>query len=306
MQHTISSPISMSGIGLHSGKPVEMTIMPADADSGIVFRRVDMDADKNEIPARFDSVKDTKLCTLIANDHDAKVGTIEHLMAALRGCGVDNAIININAPEVPVMDGSSKPFVDAIVATGLKAQDAPRRAIKILKEFTVQDGDKFVTLSPSNVPVFKMRIQFDHKDIQTQDYALRLVNGNFKHDVADCRTFGFERDVAAMRAAGLAKGGSFENAIILSDDGVMNPEGLRCTDEFVRHKILDAVGDLYLAGGPILGEYRGHKAGHALNNAILHALFADASRYEMVDLMEDIDESEQVIIRPSNTRHLAV
>ncbi len=306
MQHTLLTPISMSGIGLHSGLPVEMKILSAPADHGIVFRRVDLPRNQNEIPATYGYVVDTRLCTMIANDHGAKVGTIEHLMAALRGCGVDNAIIDINASEVPVMDGSSKPFVDAIVAAGLKSQNAPRRAIKILKEFTVQDGDKFVTLSPSNVPVFKMRIQFDHKDIQTQDYTLRLVNGNFKHDVADCRTFGFERDVAAMRAAGLAKGGNFENAIILSDDGVMNPEGLRCSDEFVRHKILDAVGDLYLAGGPILGEYRGYKAGHALNNNILHALFADISKWEAVDLLEDIDESEQVITRPSHGVRLGV
>lgn len=306
MQQTLKSSVSLAGIGLHSGNRVEMRVSPAPEGHGVVFKRVDMPEGTNTIQAAYNKVVDTRLCTLIANEHGARVGTIEHLMAALRGCGIDNALIELNAAEVPVMDGSSKPFIEAFERVGLQKQDMPRKAIRILKEVTVRDGDKFVTLAPSSVPVYKMRIEFDHKDIGTQDYTLRLVNGNFRHDVADCRTFGFEKDVAALRAAGLAKGGSFDNAIILGDDGIMNPEGLRCTDEFVRHKTLDAVGDLYLAGGPILGEYRGYKAGHALNNAILHALFADSSKWEMVDLMEDIDESERVVIRPAAGRQLNV
>ena len=296
MQQTLNKTIELRGIGLHSGKTVTLRLVPAAAGHGIVFKRVDLEEGANLIPAVYDRVVDTRLCTLIANEYGAKVGTIEHLMAALRGCGIDNVLVELDAAEVPVMDGSSKPFVDAIDFVGAKKQDKPRRAIKILKDITVQDGDKFVRLSPSNVPVFKGRIVFSHADIGTQDYTLKLVNGNFRHDVSDCRTFGFAKEAEMLRAAGLGLGGSLENAIILDDHGVMNPDGLRCTDEFIRHKILDAVGDLYLAGGPILGAYDGFKAGHALNNAILHALFADESAWMPVDLYADIDESETVVL----------
>jgi UDP-3-O-[3-hydroxymyristoyl] N-acetylglucosamine deacetylase len=296
MQQTLNQPIDINGIGLHSGKTVSLRLVPAPADHGIVFKRTDMEEGTNLIPATYDRVVDTRLCTLIANDHGARVGTIEHLMAALRGCGIDNVLVELDAAEVPVMDGSSKPFVDAIDAVGVKTQSKPRRAIKILKTVTVRDGDKIVTLSPSTVPVFKGRIVFHHADIGTQDYTLKLVNGNFRHDVADCRTFGFAKEAEMLRAAGLGLGGSLENAIILGDHGVMNPDGLRCTDEFIRHKILDAVGDLYLAGGPIIGAYDGFKAGHALNNAILHALFADDTAWMPVDLHADIDDSETVLL----------
>lgn len=296
MQQTLNKTIELCGIGLHSGKTVILRLVPAPADHGIVFKRMDMEEGTNLIPATHDRVIDTRLCTLIANDHGARVGTIEHLMAALRGCGIDNVLVELDAAEVPVMDGSSKPFVDAIDFIGAKKQGKPRRAIKILKDILVQDGDKYVRLTPSSVPVFKGRIVFGHADIGTQDYTLKLVNGNFRHDVADCRTFGFAKEAEMLRAAGLGLGGSLDNAIILDDHGVMNPDGLRCTDEFIRHKILDAVGDLYLAGGPILGTYEGFKAGHALNNAILHALFADASAWAMVDLYADIDDSETVLL----------
>jgi len=298
MQHTLKNIVDMNGIGLHSGKTVSLRLRPAAADHGIVFKRIDMEEGTNLIPAKFDRVVDTRLCTLIANEHGAKVGTIEHLMAALRGLGIDNVLVELDAAEVPVMDGSSKPFIDAIDLIGLQAQSAPRRAIKILKEVIVKDGDKMVRLSPSNVPVFAGRIEFAHADIGTQDFTLKLVNGNFRHDVSDCRTFGFLKEAEMLRAAGLGLGGSLENAIILDDQGVMNPEGLRCSDEFIRHKILDAVGDLYLAGGPILGAYEGFKAGHALNNAILHALFADPANWAPVDMYVDIAETEAAIYTP--------
>jgi len=290
MQQTLASIIELSGIGLHSGKVVNLRVLPASADHGIVFKRTDMIDGKNIIPASYDRVIDTRLCTMIENAYGARVGTIEHLMAALRGCGIDNALVELDAAEVPVMDGSSKPFTDAIDAVGAIVQSAPRRAIKILKDITVRDGDKFVTLSPSAVPVFAGRIEFAHADIGVQEFSLKLVNGNFRHDVADCRTFGFLHEAEMLRAAGLGLGGSLENAIILDDQGVMNPDGLRCTDEFIRHKILDAVGDLSLAGGLIIGRYDGHKAGHALNNAILHALFADPSAWMPVDLYADIED----------------
>lgn len=298
MQHTILAPITFSGIGLHSGKPVKMRLVPAPVDHGVVFRHLGHAAGKNLIPALYNHVVDTRLCTVIANEYGARVGTIEHIMAALRGLGVDNVVVEVDADEVPVMDGSSKPFVDAILTTGLEEQAQPRRAIKIRQAISVQDGDKTVTLSPSDVPVYKGHIHFENASvIGEQEYTLRLVNGNFAHDVADCRTFGFEKEALMLRAAGLGLGGSFENAIILNDDGVMNPSGLRCSDEFVRHKVLDAVGDLALAGGLILGQYSGYKAGHALNNSILHALFANPDAWVEVDLMADIDESETVIVR---------
>lgn len=298
MQHTLKNIVELSGIGLHSGKTVSLRLRPAAADHGIVFKRIDMEEGKNLVPAKHDRVVDTRLCTLIANEYGARIGTIEHLMAALRGLGIDNVLVELDAPEVPVMDGSSKPFIDAIDAVGLAAQSAPRRAIKILKEIVVRDGDKMVRLSPSNVPVFAGRIEFAHADIGTQNYTLKLVNGNFRHDVSDCRTFGFYREVEMLRAAGLAQGGSLENAIVLDENGVMNPEGLRCSDEFIRHKILDAVGDLYLAGGPIIGAYEGFKGGHALNNAILHAMYADPTSWVAVDMYVDIAETEAAIYTP--------
>jgi len=300
MQHTLKNDITMEGIGLHSGKTVHMVIRPAVADHGIVFKRVDLEDGSNIVPATYTKVMDTRLCTMIANEQGACVGTIEHLMAALRGCGVDNAMIEIDAAEVPVMDGSSKDFVEAIEATGLQVQSKPRRAIKILKEIVVREGDKEVRLSPSLVPVYAGRIDFNHSDIGTQEYSLKLVNGNFKHDVADCRTFGFLKDVEAMRSAGLALGGSLDNAVVLDDTGVMNPDGLRCHDEFIRHKILDAVGDLSLAGGPILGRYDGVRAGHALNNAILHALFADPTAWAPIDMFVEIDETNATVSPQAN------
>ncbi len=292
MQHTLRTPITITGIGLHSGNPVTARLVPAAADEGIVFVRTDITGKDNVIPARWDHVVDTRLCTVIGNKDRVTVGTIEHLMAALRGCGVDNVRVEIDAPEVPIMDGSSAPFVAAIENAGKQVQSAPRRAIRVLKEITVTEGDKVVTLTPAAAPSFSGMIEYNHPDIGAQHYTLRMVNGNFKHDIADCRTFGFLRDVEALRAAGLARGGSLDNAIVLDDNGIMNEDGLRCADEFIRHKILDAVGDLYLAGGPILGAYDGQRAGHMMNNLVLRALFADPAAWEKVDLFVELDETE--------------
>ena len=295
MQHTLKKSISMSGIGLHRGKTVKLDIHPADRDHGIVFVRTDLAGQDNVIPARWDSVVDTQLCTVIGNKEGASVGTIEHLMSALRGCGIDNALIELDAEEVPIMDGSALPFVQAIEEAGSIAQSAPRRAIRVLKEVFYQDGDKHVRLSPSEIPVYSGRIEYNHPDIGVQDYSLSLIGANFKHDVSDCRTFGFLKDVEAMRAAGLGLGGSLENAVVLDEDGILNEGGLRCTDEFIRHKVLDAVGDLALAGGPILGHYQGVKAGHELNNRILAVLFADPEAYEVVDYYVDLEETGRTI-----------
>ncbi|MCK6418041.1 MAG: UDP-3-O-acyl-N-acetylglucosamine deacetylase [Alphaproteobacteria bacterium] len=283
MQHTLSSPITVQGIGLHSGRAVAMTLHPAPAGHGIVFERTDFSGADNRIPARWDRVTDTRLCTLISNESGASVGTVEHIMAALCGCGVDNVLITLDGPEVPVMDGSAQEFVKRIDATGLTAQAAPRRWLRILKTVTVTHGDKSASLSPAPVAAYSGEIEFPHPAIGRQAYATQLVNGNFRHELADCRTFGFMHEVEAMRAQGLALGGSLDNAIVLDRETILNPGGLRRADEFIRHKLLDAVGDLYLAGMPIMGAYHGVKAGHALNNALLRAVFADPSSYAIVN-----------------------
>ena len=288
MQNTIRTPISLQGVGLHSGKDITLSVAPAAENSGIVFVRTDVTDKNNVIPARWDSVVDTQLCTVIGNEAGVTVGTIEHLMSALRGCNIDNARIELDGVEVPVMDGSAMPFVELIERAGTQKQDAPRRALRILKEVSVEKDGKTVTLRPSDGAVFGGTIDFDHPEIGEQKYETRLLNGNFKHDIAQARTFGFLHEVEWMRERGLAQGGSLDNAIVLDQGSVMNPDGLRFTDEFIRHKLLDAIGDLYLAGAPIMGAYDGYKAGHEMNNLILRALFADDSAYEYTEIFDDL------------------
>lgn len=299
MQHTLKNSFNITDIGLHSGINVSMTAIPADVDHGIVFKRVDLTELSEEqqlIPARWDNVVDTRLCTVIGNDHGASVGTIEHVMAALRALGIDNALIEVNAGEVPVLDGSSIGFIQAIEDAGVQKQSKPRRAIRILKEISVVDGDKKVTISPSAVPLYEGQIDYTNTPvIGKQSYILKLINNNFKHDVADCRTFGLLEDVKAMKDAGLGLGGSLDNAVIVDDDKVLNEEGTRHSDEFVRHKILDAVGDIALSGGLVLGHYKALRGGHEMNNKVLRALFEDKSAYEMVDLYVDIEEADMSV-----------
>ena len=280
MQKTIKQTTSIQGVGLHSGNLITLTLKPAPANSGLTFIRTDMDADKATIPALWSNVVDTKLCTVVANEHGASVGTIEHLMSALCACGIGNLIMEINGGETPIMDGSAAPFAKAIEDAGIQELDAPSRAIRILKEITVEKDGKRVTLSPSNIPTYTGRIEFNHPEIGDQDYSVQLLNGNFAHEIANARTFGFLHEVEYLRTIGLARGGSLDNAIVLDQDKILNEDGLRFENEFIRHKLLDAIGDLYLAGAPIQGEYKGLKAGHEMNNAILHALFADESAWE--------------------------
>ena len=291
MQHTLKSAITFQGVGLHSGQTVTMVVHPAAADQGIVFVRTDVASGDNVIPALWDNVVDTRLCTMIGNKDKVTVGTIEHLMAALRGCGIDNVRIELNAPEVPLMDGSAAPFVARIDEVGTVAQAIPRRGIKVLKEVIVEEEGKRVRLSPAQGSVFGGQIEFANAVIGKQFFETRLVNGNFRHDLAEARTFGFLKDVEAMRAMGLARGGSLDNSIVLDEGRVMNKEGLRFHNEFIRHKLLDAVGDLLLAGGPIIGAYEGFRAGHALNNAILHKLFSTPGAWMPVDLFMDDPEA---------------
>lgn len=286
MQKTLKARTTVRGIGLHSGRQIRMDLIPAEENYGIVFIRTDIRQGNNVIPALWNNVIDTKLCTVIGNDAGACVGTIEHLMSALRGCGIDNLRIEIDGAEVPIMDGSAMPFVDMIETVGIQTQESPKRLIRVLKEVSVEVDGKRVALSPSDESVFSGEIAFNHADIGTQRFETVLVNGNFKHDIAQARTFGFLHEVEYMRSVGLALGGSMDNAIVLGADKVLNPDGLRFSDEFIRHKLLDAIGDLYLAGGEILGQYDGVKAGHAINNAILHELFSSDDNWEWAERKE--------------------
>lgn len=290
MQHTLKTHALLTGIGLHTGAETKLVIKPANAGTGIVFVRTDVTDRDNVIPAKWNRVVDTRLCTVIGNEAGVTVGTIEHIMAALAACAIDNAVIELDGPEVPILDGSSAQFIAAIELSGRRGLTAPRKAIKILQEVTLTDGDKAVTLKPSVGMRFQSDIDFKHPAIGFQSYSLDLLEGRFHEDVSDARTFGFLHEVSYLRQQGLALGGSLDNAIVLDQQAgtVLNPEGLRYADEFARHKLLDAVGDLYLAGGPILGTYHGIKAGHALNNQILRALFAQEDSYAEVDLFIDM------------------
>lgn len=283
-QRTLKKKITIQGVGLHTGLQITMHILPAPVNHGIEFIRTDIKDANNKIPAKWDHVTNTQLCTVISNDSGASVGTIEHVMAALRGLNIDNAILELDGQEVPIMDGSSMPFIHAIEKNGgTEAQSESRRMIKVLKEVSVEKDGKRVTLKPDEACVFAGEITFDHEKIGHQRFETQLVNGNFKHDIAEARTFGFYHEAQWLRSQGLGLGGSLDNAIILDEDAVMNPGGLRFQNEFIRHKLLDAIGDLYLAGAPILGLYDGVKAGHAMNNAILHELFSSDENWCYAD-----------------------
>lgn len=296
MQYTLSQTVSLSGIGLHSAEIVNLTIHPAAPHHGIIFKRTGQDQiteRQSYVPALYNNVVDTQLCTVIGNEHGVKISTIEHLMAAFRGLGIDNALVEIDGIEVPIMDGSSDAFVKAFEDVGLQQQSAPRKAIRILEEVIYEEGDKRASLKPSIIPTYKGAIQYDNPFIGEQSFEFKLINGNFKHDLADCRTFCLLKDVQMMQANGLARGGSMDNAIVVDDNGVMNEAGLRCHNEFIRHKLLDAIGDLALAGGLVLGEYESHKGGHAMNNKLLRKLFDTPSAYEVIDLYVDLHAPDQ-------------
>jgi len=282
MQSTLSKSVSFTGVGLHGGKPARMAIRPAPAGAGVWFCRVDVSDRDQMIPARHDAVSDTRLCTVLANPAGVSVSTVEHVMAALAGCGVDNALIDIDGPEIPIMDGSAQVFVDAIQTAGLSFTDTPRRALRILSPVMVERGDARAELHPADAFAMDFSIAFDDAAIGRQRHAMTLGADGFARDLADCRTFTRLAEIEQLRAHGLALGGSLDNAVVVDGARVLNPGGLRRPDEFVRHKMLDAVGDLALAGAPIIGRYVGVKAGHALTNTLLRALFArpDAWRWE--------------------------
>lgn len=281
MQNTLKSPATFVGSGLHSGVPVRMTVRPAPADHGIWFRRTDLAGAL--VPARWDAVTPSRLCTVIENDDGVVVSTIEHVMAALAGTGVHNALIDIDGPEVPILDGSAVPFVAGFLAAGIKGLEAPVRAVRVLKPVEVREGDAVARLEPAEMLEIDFRIAFEDAAIGEQTRRLNMANGAFVRELSNSRTFCRQADVDAMREKGLALGGTLENAVVFDGDRVLSPGGLRHADEPVRHKMLDAVGDLALAGGPILGRYTGERAGHALTNRLLRALFADPSTWRMVD-----------------------
>lgn len=282
-QTTLGSKVSCSGVGLHSGSQVTLSIYPAQPNTGILFRRLDVPADQGFVLARFDAVCESRLGTTIRNQHGVTVSTVEHLMAALWGTGIDNAIVELDGPEVPIMDGSSEPFVFMIECARVVTLMAPRQMLRILKPVEVRDGDSIARVEP-NVEgdegcIINIEIQFDNKLINHQASYYDFRETTFKQSLSRARTFGFEHEVVALRKAGLALGGSLENAVVVGKDRILNEEGLRYDDEFVRHKALDCVGDLYLAGFRIDGRFTFKKPGHAINNQLLHALFADDSAY---------------------------
>lgn len=281
LQTTIGTSVSFAGVGLHSGKPVTMTVRPAPAGRGIWFKRLDFTGGDPMIPAHWEAVVPSRLCTLVRNAAGAEVSTIEHVMAALAGCGVHNALIEIDGPEAPILDGSSVEFVRGLIRAGIRVQPVPLRVIEVRKRVLVRDGIAWARLDPADQLEIDFHINFEDRAIGRQVKRLTLANGAFVRELSNSRTFCRQADVDAMRAAGLALGGSYENAVVVHGEQVLSPGGLRHEDEAVRHKMLDAVGDLALAGRPLIGRYTGHRAGHALTNRLLRALFADPEAWRL-------------------------
>ena len=280
-QQTIEKPLSINGIGLHTGIDVSMKLYPAEADYGIKFIRKDLN-DNNVIDAIWSNVTNTKLSTTISNKNGASVSTIEHLMSALSGLHIDNIKVEIDGPEVPIMDGSSIKFVNLIDTASIKNLHKKRKILKVKQNIKVERDTSFVELKPNSQFSIDFEIDFPSKLVSQQSCQLQLVNGNYKTDIASARTFGFEKDVDMLRSNGLALGGSLENAVVVGETKILNSDGLRFKDEFVRHKILDSIGDLYLAGSPIQGYFSGSKSGHHLNNLLLRSLFSDENNYEYI------------------------
>ncbi len=281
-QRTLKNTIRASGVGLHTGTKVLMTLRPAEVDTGIVFRRTDL-TPPSDIPAHAENVGDTQLGTTLVKG-DARVSTVEHLLSAFAGLGIDNAIVEVSAPEVPIMDGSAGPFVFLLQSAGVAEQKTAKKFVRIKKTVRVEDGDKWAEFKPFDGFKVNFEIEFDHPVFKrrTQASSMDFSTTSFLKEVSRARTFGFMRDLETLRNRNLALGGNLDNAIVLDDFRVLNEDGLRYEDEFVKHKILDAIGDLYLLGHSLIGEFSGYKSGHALNNQLLRALLADTSSWESV------------------------
>jgi len=296
-QRTLKNVIRATGVGLHTGEKIYLTLRPAPVDAGIVFRRVDLDP-VVEIPARAENVGDTQLSTTLIHD-GVRISTVEHLLSAMAGLGIDNAIIDLSAPEVPIMDGSAGPFVFLLQSAGVQEQDALKRFIRIKRPVFVEDGDKWARFEPFDGFKVSFSIDFDHPAFhgRAKQASTDFSTTSFVKEVSRARTFGFMRDIEALRANNLALGGSMENAIVVDDYRILNDDGLRYEDEFVKHKVLDAIGDLYLLGRSLIGAFSGHKSGHALNNQLLRTLMAEQDAWELVTF-EDGDQAPISFMQP--------
>ncbi|MFV0339831.1 MAG: UDP-3-O-acyl-N-acetylglucosamine deacetylase, partial [Parachlamydiaceae bacterium] len=282
-QTTIAQAVKTEGIALHSGVLVTLKLLPATVNTGILFRRTDVADIEADVILTPQTIVDTRLCTVVSNEYGHKVMTIEHLMAAISAQGIDNIIIEISGVEMPAMDGSADLFMDLIGEAGIKELSTPRKMNKILKTVRVEDAGRIAELTPSDAPLFALEIDFPSKAIGHQSFEIEMTGDHFDKEISGARTFGFVQDLELLRKNGLALGGSLDNAVVLDGDRILNPNPLRYEIEFVRHKILDAVGDLFVCGKHIMGRYYGYKSGHEMNNKLLRALFADDSQYEIIE-----------------------
>lgn len=285
-QRTLRQAVSFVGLGLHSGKKTRMTLRPCDDASGIFFRRKDVPTSRSLIAARWHRVSSTNLSTGLSNSHDVSISTVEHLMAALRLCGIDNLEIEVDGPEIPIMDGSAMPFVETLGSIGTREIDTPRKAIWIHKPVEVRDGERYALLMPDNRPRVTVSIDFSEPAIGAQTLSVITDDPELRQSIAPARTFGFLHEVEQLRERGLALGGSLNNAILVDGERVVNPEGLRFADEFVRHKVLDAIGDLSLIGAPLMGHYHAFKSGHLMNKLLIYKLLTDRSAWSLIGMDE--------------------
>ncbi|OBT07337.1 UDP-3-O-[3-hydroxymyristoyl] N-acetylglucosamine deacetylase [Vibrio sp. UCD-FRSSP16_10] len=286
-QRTLKEIVKTTGVGLHSGRKVTLTLRPAAANTGVIYRRTDLDP-AVDFPADANSVRDTMLCTALVNDEGVRISTVEHLNAALSGMGIDNIIIEVDAPEIPIMDGSASPFVYLLQSAGIETQNAAKRFIRIKKPVRVEDGDKWAELVPYNGFRLDFEIEFEHPAIDSdeQHMLFDFSSKSFVKEISRARTFGFMRDIEYLQSQNLCLGGSFDCAIVLDEYRILNEDGLRFSNEFVTHKVLDAIGDMYMCGSPIVGELRAFKSGHGLNNQLLRAVLADQEAWEWATFEE--------------------
>lgn len=292
LQRTLAKPVSATGVGLHSGERVALTLRPAAADSGIMFRRTDLSgAQGKAFRLTPYLINDTRLSSTVVTENGVRVGTIEHIMSALAAYGVDNVLIELNAPEIPIMDGSALPFVYLLQNAGIADQQAEKRFLRILKTVEVREKDKWVRFTPYNGFKATLTIEFDHPvfNRSAPTFSIDFSGSSYIEEIARARTFGFMQEVELMRSHNLGLGGNLSNAVVIDETDVLNPEGLRYPDEFVRHKILDAIGDLYIAGHPFIGAFEGYKSGHAVNNALLRKILADDTAYEWAEFPDNAD-----------------
>ena len=296
-QRTLKNSIKATGVGLHSGKKVYLTLRPAPVNAGIIFRRVDLDP-VVEIEAKAENVGETNLSTTLVKG-DVKVGTVEHLLSAMAGLGIDNAYVELTSAEVPIMDGSAGPFVFLIQSAGIAEQSQAKRFIRIKREITVTDGDKTATFLPFNGFKVTFGISFDHPVLQrsAQHASVNFSSTSFVKEVSRARTFGFVKDIETLQKNGLALGGSADNAVVVDENDILNEDGLRYEDEFVKHKVLDAIGDLYLLGHSLIGEFQGYKSGHALNNALIRQLLKEKDAWDILTF-DDVDTAPVSYMKP--------